>query len=83
MGVFMLDVMSPWEFRVKQLLPFAWNLPFHALTIPVDVFSVHSECLFQLFCLDWMHLVACVKFNTVRKLTLIQIQKSEIELIGM
>lgn len=45
MGMFMLDGMSPWEFRVKQLLPFACNLLFHALTIPVDMLSVHSECL--------------------------------------
>lgn len=33
MGMFMLDTMSPWEFRVKQLLPVACNLPFHALAI--------------------------------------------------
>lgn len=45
MSMFMLDAMSPWEFRVKQLLPFACNFPYHAMTIPVDVLSVHSGCL--------------------------------------
>lgn len=54
MSVFILVRASPWGFRVEELLPFAYNLTYHALTTHIDVFLDHSVLIFQLFGLDWI-----------------------------
>lgn len=66
MSVFILARASPWGFRVEELLPFAYNLTYHALTTQIDVFLAHSVLIFQLFGLDWICWIVHVKFSTVR-----------------